>query len=130
VLEELGVIESIQRGWAVARQRFWDVVVMGILLFAVSILSAFVLIPAVLLLMAVGAVLGGLPALLVGWVTSLFVQGAAPWITGIAIGLPIFLAVVILPAAFLGGLVEVFKSSAWTLAYREARQLEAVPAAD
>jgi tetrahydromethanopterin S-methyltransferase subunit D len=82
-----------------------------------------VIIPAVLLLVAMGAVLGGLPGLLVGWVTSQFVQGAAPWITGIATGLPIFLVVVIIPAAFLGGLVEVFKSSAWTLAFREARRL-------
>jgi hypothetical protein len=130
VLEELGVIDSIGRGWAMVRQRFWEVLVMGILLFGVSILSALVLIPALLLLVAAGAVLGGLPGLAVGWITSQFFQGAAPWITGIATGLPIFLVVVILPAAFLGGLFEVFKSSAWTLAYREARQLNAVPAGD
>jgi hypothetical protein len=47
-----------------------------------------------------------------------------PWIAGAAIGVPIFLAVIILPALFLSGLMEVFKSSTWTLTYRELTALE------
>ena len=38
-------------------------------------------------------------------------------------GLPIFILVVAVPGLFLGGLVEVFKSSVWTLTYRELRAL-------
>jgi hypothetical protein len=36
----------------------------------------------------------------------------------------IFLAVIIVPALFLSGLMEVFKSSTWTLTYRELAALE------
>ncbi len=53
----------------------------------------------------------------------------------ILFGLPIFILVMIAPMLFLGGLVEVAKSSLWTLTYRELRALERVektqvPAAD
>jgi hypothetical protein len=55
-------------------------------------------------------------------------QGAAPWMLGAAVGIPIFLLVVGLPTLFLGGLAEVFKSSVWTLAYRELGAREGVSA--
>ena len=42
------------------------------------------------------------------------------------LGLPIFILVVAVPWLFLGGLMEVFKSSVWTLTYRELRALESV----
>jgi len=32
--------------------------------------------------------------------------------------------VIVIPTLFLGGLIEVFKSSVWTLTYREVRGLE------
>ena len=53
----------------------------------------------------------------------------------ILFGLPVFILVMIAPMLFLGGLVEVAKSSLWTLTYRELRALERVeeaqvPAAD
>jgi hypothetical protein len=66
--------------------------------------------------------------LLVGWLASLAAEGAAPWIAGAAIGVPIFLAVIIVPALFLSGLMEVFKSSAWTLTFRELTALETTQA--
>ena len=53
-------------------------------------------------------------------------EGPAPWILAIAVGLPIFILVVAVPGLFLGGLKEVFKSSTWTLTYRELRALEGV----
>ena len=50
-------------------------------------------------------------------------------------GLPIFILVTLAPWWCLGGLMEVFKSSAWTLTYRELRVVEdaqpdRVPAVD
>ena len=50
-------------------------------------------------------------------------------------GLPVSILVMIAPMLFLGALVEVAKSSLWTLTYRELRALEKVeearvPAAD
>jgi hypothetical protein len=46
------------------------------------------------------------------------------------IGIPIFALVVSVPWLFLGGLVEVFKSSVWTLTYRELRALEGLEPGD
>jgi hypothetical protein len=39
------------------------------------------------------------------------------------VGLPIFILVMLAPWFGLGGLMEVFQSSAWTLTYRELRDL-------
>jgi hypothetical protein len=84
-----------------------------------------VMIPVSILLLGVGGIVGGLPALLVGWLTSLMSGGALPWVLGLLIGIPVFILVVAVPLAFLGGLWEVFSSSIWTLFYRELPELEA-----
>jgi hypothetical protein len=132
-LEGLGVIESIRQGFDVVRQYLKDVVIMWLIMIGVHIgwtiamiAMAIVLLPAIILLIIVGGVLGGLPALLVGGLASLFFEGAVPWILAGVIGIPIFILVVALPWLFLGGLMEVFKSSVWTLTYRELRALESL----
>jgi hypothetical protein len=38
---------------------------------------------------------------------------------GLALGIPIFLLVLVAPLVFLGGLREVFVSSLWTFTYRQ-----------
>ena len=63
--------------------------------------------------------LGGFPALLVGALASLAFGEAVPWILGLTVGILIFILVLAAPLLFLGGLWEVFKSSVWTLTYRE-----------
>ena len=132
-LEELGVIDSIGEGFGLVRRHLKDVVIMWLIMVGVRIgwaiamvVSFIVLLPVVLLLIVVGGVLGGLPALLVGGLASLFFSGPVPWVVGAIIGLPIFILVVIAPWVFLGGLMEVFKSSTWTLTYRELRILEGI----
>jgi hypothetical protein len=40
------------------------------------------------------------------------------------IGIAIFILVLAAPLVFLGGLAHVFKSSVWTLTYRDLRALE------
>jgi hypothetical protein len=130
-LEELGVIESIRQGFDVVRQYLKDVVLMWLIMVGMSIgwviamiAMTIVLLPAIILLMVVGGVVGGLPALLVFGLTNLFLDGAVPWILAGVVGIPIFALVVSAPWLFLGGLMEVFKSSVWTLTYRELRALE------
>jgi hypothetical protein len=130
-LEEVGVIESIRQGFSIVRRHLKDVIIMWFLMIGVQIgwvvaliAAAIVLFPAVILLVVVGGVLGGLPALLVGGLASLFFEGAMPWILAGVVGLPIFILVMAAPWVFLGGLMEVFKSSVWTLSYRELRALE------
>ena len=134
-LEDLGVIDSIRQGWGLVRNHLKDVGVMWLIMVGVRIgwaialiASAIILFPAILLLIAIGGVVGGLPALLVGGLASLFLEEPAPWILGGVIGFPIFILVVSAPWVFLSGLMEVFKSSTWTLTYRELRALEGIEA--
>jgi hypothetical protein len=130
-LEKLGVIESIRQGFYVVRQNLKDVVVMWLIMIGVQIgwvialiSITIVLFPVIILLIIVGGVLGGLPALLIGGLASLFLEGPVPWILAAVVGIPIFILVMAVPWLFLGGLMEVFKSSTWTLTYRELRALE------
>jgi len=132
-LEELGVIEAIRQGFDIVIKHWQDVLVMWLIMVGVRIgwavamiLVLILLFPVMILLMIVGGVLGGLPALLVWGGASLFFEGAVPWILAGVVGLPIFILVMAVPWLFLGGLMEVFKSSTWTLTYRELRALEGV----
>jgi hypothetical protein len=81
-----------------------------------------------LLFVIAGVVAGGVPAVLVGGLLSTTLAEPFYWIVGIFAGLPLFLLVMLVPMLFLGGLVEVFKSSTWTLAYRELCELECAAA--
>jgi hypothetical protein len=123
-LEGLGVIESIQQGYGVVRRHLKDVAIMWLIMAGVGLGVGVALFIVVILLLAVGVLLGGLPALLVGWLASSMFEGPMPWILAAAVGVPIFLLVLVVPLLFLGGLIEVFKSSVWTLTYRELRALE------
>jgi len=127
-VEEVGVIDSLKKGFAFIREHITDVVLIWLIMIGLQIGWGLALIPVVLFLVFVGAILGGGLGLLVGGLASLAVKGAVPWILGTLVGLPIFILVLAAPLAFLNGLAEVFKSSVWTLTYREMRALEAVGA--
>ncbi|HUX75921.1 MAG TPA: hypothetical protein VMY40_04695 [Anaerolineae bacterium] len=136
-LEGLGVIESIRQGLGVVRRHLLDVGLMWLIMLGVqigltiaTIALVIVLFPVIIALLILGGVLGGVPALLVGGLASLFLEGAVPWVLAALIGIPIFALVVSVPWLFLGGLVEVFKSSVWTLTYRELRALEGLEPED
>lgn len=124
VLGGMGVIESIQEGSRFVRRHLKDVGIMWLLMIGLGIVWIIVMIPLFIALLLVGAMIGGLPALLLGGLTSLIAKGAAPWILAAVVGIPVFLLVVAAPALFLSGLKEVFVSSTWTLTYRELRALE------
>ena len=62
---------------------------------------------------------GGVPAVTIGAILSIFFANPVPWVIGAIVGLPILILVTLLPTLFFNGLVEVFKSSTWTLAYRQ-----------
>jgi hypothetical protein len=141
-LESLGVIAAIGRGWAVVRRKPADVVVMWLIMLGISLgwgivifLSFIVLFPLLILFMVLGGVAGALPAYLVFLLSSLVFEGALPVLLAVIVGFPIFVLVMLAPWWCLGGLMEVFKSSAWTLTYRELRAVESsepaqVPAVD
>jgi flagellar biosynthesis component FlhA len=74
--------------------------------------------------MVLGGVAGALPAYLVYLLASLVMEGAVPVLLAVIVGLPIFVLVMLAPWWCLGGLMEVFTSSAWTLTYRQLRSAE------
>jgi hypothetical protein len=141
-LESLGAMASIRRGWAVVRRKPIDVFVMWLIMLGIGLgwalaiaLSFLVLFPLLILSIILGSAAGALPAYLVFLLSSLIFEGALPVLLAVMVGLPIFILVMLAPWWCLGGLMEVFKSSAWTLAYRELRaaadeQTAKVPAVD
>jgi hypothetical protein len=123
-LEERGVIDSFRVGFNFVKAHLGDTVVMWLIMIGLQIGWMMAMFPVVLFLLLVGGVVGGLAGLSVGGLASLVVKGAVPWILGFAVGVPLFILIMAAPLAFLGGLAEVFKSSVWTLTYRELRALE------
>lgn len=125
-VEGLGVMVSIRRGWTVMTRRLRDAGLTWLITLAVGWAWRLAMVPVVLLLLGGGVLLGGLPAVLVGEVASLGTSGDAPVFIAIAVGIAIFLLVMIVPLILLAGLREVFLSSVWTLAYRDLRPMEAL----
>jgi hypothetical protein len=123
-LEEIGVIEAIRAGFQFVKRHFGDVAIMWLLMIGLGIAWFIVMIPVTILLLLAGIVVGGVPALTIGGLASLVFGGPGGWIAGGIVGVLIFIVVVAVPGLFLGGLAEVFKSSVWTLTYRELRALE------
>ena len=123
-LGERGVIDSFRVGFDFIKAHLGDTVVMWLIMIGLQISWVIVMIPIVVFLAVVGGVVGLLAGLSVGGLTALIAEGAVPWIAGFAVGLPLFILIMAPPLVFLGGLAEVFKSSVWTLTYRELRALE------
>lgn len=123
-LEKVGVIESLQEGFGFVRRHLSDAAIMWLIMIGLHLAWGIVMIPVVILLIIVGSLVAGLPALMVILLVSQVFSGAVPWIAGLSVALPIFILVLAAPLTFLGGLAAVFKSSVWTLTYRELRALE------
>jgi hypothetical protein len=131
-LEDLGVTASIRRGWSVVRRKPADVLVVWLIMLGITVgwglviaLSFLVLFPLLMVFMVIGGVAGALPAYLVYLLVSLVMEGAVPILLAVLVGLPIFILVMLAPWWCLGGLMEVFTSSVWTLTYRELRSAAA-----
>jgi hypothetical protein len=135
-LEGLGVMASIRRGWIVVRDNLGANVVMWIIWIGMRLAWMVAVIPIMVILFPVtlifilgGAVLGGVPALVIGGALTPILSGPVPWIVGAVAGLPIFVVVTMVPMLLVSGWVEILKSSTWTLAYRELRaQARVAPA--
>jgi hypothetical protein len=131
VLDNLGITASLRKGFKILRGNLKQVVTVWIIWIGTRILwipLSFVLMiltaPLLLLTILLGVVVGAVPGVVVAGFSSLFVEGATPLIMGAIVGIPIFILIIISPMLFLGGLVQIFLSSMWTLAYRELRAKE------
>jgi hypothetical protein len=133
IQDNLGITASFRRGFSIIRGNLkqvimvWSIwIVIRILWIPLSFLCAILMAPILLLTILLGILAGAIPGVLVAGVASLFAEGVTPWIMGAIAGTPIFLLVMLTPMLFLAGLVQVFISSMWTLAYRAWRAKEVV----
>ncbi len=136
-VEGIGVREAIQRGWGMVRQNWKSVGLMWLVMIAVRIawsialaLGFFLSLPLLIVTIPAGLLAGGIPGLLVGLLSNLFLGGPLPWVVGTLFGLPIFLVVVFSPVIFLRGLGLIYNSTVWTLTYRELNLLHALPSSN
>jgi hypothetical protein len=131
VLEQQSLLVSIRQGVMLAKHHLKDVGSLWLVWMSLRLIWVFLIVPVIilfipflLLTIPLGALLGGGSAALVAGITALFMDGYTPWIMGALAGLPIFIVVMISPILFVSGLVEVYMSSIWTLAYRDLKVME------
>ncbi|MCJ7737855.1 MAG: hypothetical protein MUQ10_11180 [Anaerolineae bacterium] len=125
-LEDLGVFPSIGRGIQLFRENLKDVGLMWLIMFGLGLAYTVLMIPVVLLTLAVAVLVGGLVLVGVSGLAGLFLSQLTRWIVGGIIGGGAFFLVLIVPLTFIGGLSEVYKSSVWTLAFRELTAIAAL----
>jgi len=132
VLEELNVLNAIRVGFDLVKRHLQDVGIMWLIMIGVRIgwgialmIVALLLFPVILALIIVAALAGGVPALIVGLLARVLLSSTeAAVVIAALVGLPIFAIIVGAPWIFLDGLMEAFKSSVWTLTYRELRAVD------
>jgi hypothetical protein len=131
VLEQQGLLDSIRQGIMLTAHHWKEIGPLWLVWMSIRLIWLPLLVPVMILLfpfllltIPLGAVLGGGTAAIVAGSIALFMEGYTPWIMGALAGLPIFIVVMILPILFVSGLVEIYMSSIWTLAYRDLKAIE------
>lgn len=132
-LENLGVIDSLRRGFQMVRGNWKSVGIMWLVMIALAFVwgialtvAILVTLPVVLITAVIGAVIAAVPALVAGGLTSLFLHGWLPWLVGALFALPLFFLLAFSPWLLLGSWQTVFTSTVWTLVYRELKALPAL----
>jgi|SRR5690349_10688771 len=133
VLENTGVRESLQRGFAMVLENWKNVGLMWLVMIGVgivwavaSIILIIVTIPVVLVTAVMAVVIVAAPYLLLVGAFSLFLNGALPWIAAGLFMIPLFFTIAFSPWLLLGSWKSVFTSTVWTLTYREIKALPAM----
>ncbi len=131
-LEDVGVGESLRRGWAMVRENWksvglmWLVMIgLGIVWAIGSIVLVIVAIPAVLVTLIIAVAITAIPVLLLVGLFSMFLGDVLAWVLGILFVLPLFFPIAFSPWLLLGSWQAVFTSTVWTLTYREVKALPA-----
>ena len=131
VLEDQGLLASIRLGITLTKRHLMDVGVLWLVWISIqalwvplSIMILILISPVFLLTVLAGVVVGIVPASLVASFSYLFVGGITPWIMGALVGTPLLFVVTVSPMLFVSGLVEILKSTIWTLAYRDMKAME------
>jgi hypothetical protein len=133
VLEDAGVGESLQRGFAMVLENWknvglmWLVMIgLGIIWAIGSIILIIITIPVVIVTAVLAALVAAAPYLLLVGAFSLFLHGVLPWIAAALFMIPLFFTIAFSPWLLLGSWQSVFTSTVWTLTYRELKALPAI----
>lgn len=126
VVDEVGVFDAVRRTFRVVRQNFKAVLPIWLVMIGVDLIYPLLIAPIAIVVVGVGLALAGLITLGVAGAAQASLAVIPAWIVAAAIGIFCFALIVAVPLVFLGGLREVFQSSAWTLAYRELRAMKDV----
>jgi hypothetical protein len=129
-LEDLGVGESLRRGFAMVRENWKEVGLMwlimiglGIAWVIVSFIAVILTIPVVAITAIAAAAIVAIPGLLLVGFFSLFLSGYLPWIVGGIFVAPLFFTLAFSPWVLFTAWQQVFSSTVWTLTYREIKAL-------
>jgi len=133
VLENAGVRESLQRGFALVLENWknvglmWLVMIgLGIVWAVASIVLVIVTIPVVIVTAVIAVLVIALPLLLLAGIFSTFLGGILPWVAGGLFVAPLFFTLAFSPWLLLGSWQSVYTSTVWTLTYREIKALPAL----
>jgi hypothetical protein len=133
VLENAGVRESLQRGFAMVLENWknvglmWLVMIgLGIVWAIASIILFIITIPIVIMTAIIALLVVALPFLLLVGAFSLFLNGVLPWVAGGLFMIPLFFTIAFSPWLMLGSWQTVYTSTVWTLTYREIKALPAI----
>lgn len=125
-LENLGVMDSLRSGFDLVKRNWKSAGLMWLIMLGVSIawvvvtiLLFFLLIPLYIVMAMPGIIVAGIPALIVYGVTSTFLSTPLAAIVALIIALPLFFLVTFSPLLIVGAWMQIFKSSVWTLTYRD-----------
>lgn len=131
-LENAPVGESFRRGWQMFKSNWKSAALMWLIMLGIGIgyaIAGFalliILIPAFIITGLAGLIVSAIPGLIAFGIASLFTSGPLAWIIGILAALPFFFLVLGSPLLLIGGWMQIFQSSIWTLIYREFKILDA-----
>lgn len=119
VLNDNGVFASIRTGWNLMRAHLKDIFILWLIMVGIQIGVGIAGIPVFLLVVVIAVLLGGGAGVGLYFLLDAIATGAAAWGWGIGVGVGLFILLLVLVFSFLSGLFLVYRSSVWTLAYRD-----------
>jgi hypothetical protein len=119
-LDGLGVFASIRRGFRLMRAQLGGVGLTWLVIVGLDLVYPILVAPVGILLAAAGLAVSGLLALILGALLTLVLAKTIAWTIAIIVGVVLLVLAVAVPMTLLVGLREVFKSSVWTMTFREA----------
>jgi hypothetical protein len=125
-LDGLGVLASIWRGLRLMRAQLRGVGLTWLVIVGLELIYPILVVPVGIILTAVGLAVSGLLALILGALLALVLAKTTAWTIAFIVGVVLLVLAVAVPLTLLGGLREVFKSSAWTLTFSEAVRNQSV----